>query len=855
MSTRSANGRRVRGSIVLSLFILAGLCSELVPTPQYAGASGVQNQALVPGSSPSNGCPWVAQSQRRSPSPSSLANEVLSKMTLAQKASFVVLSTHPPLENSNSGIPSLCIPELSLSDGPSGIAGSLPGVTQFPAPIAIAATFDQSIARALGQAVATEARAKGIEVIQGPNINLARVPQSGRTFETFGEDPFLTSVIGVSYIEGVQSTGVMANAKHFTAYTQETARVRLNQIVSKRALAEVYNVPFKAAVEQAHVASLMCSYGLLNGTNTCSDPYLYSTLKSWGFTGFVRSDLSAVKNVAKAFRNGISLIKPGSPQSIARMVETGSLPISDLNRAVRTVLTSMFAYGLIAHQRGRSLLASVTSPAHATIALRAAESSIVLLKNSRSLLPLSKNVSSAAVIGTDAGQNPLVSGGGSSQVRAPFVITPLKALRSALGSRVKVTYDPGGPPTLDFGKLNDVDIISGTPLRLVAPIKPVGELGKADIAIDLDPKVNAVVATATRPGHGEGWDRWGFTVRARRTGTFEISFQQNGDTWLYLNGQQILASPGLHAVNDMSTTVQLVSGKRYTFSLMWFQLNNHPAPKFSMIDVTPQITAAVAAARKAKVAIVFVGDHNAEAADRAGLGLPGDANALIAAVAAVNPRTIVVLNTGGAVLMPWLSSVAGVVEAWYPGQEDGAAIAAILTGAVNPSGRLPITFPASTSAMPAGRVKQFPGVNSVVNFGSGLDVGYRWYQINKVAPLFAFGYGLSYTTFKLTNPVVQKSPAGVTVQVTVANAGNRAGADVVQVYVNMPSSTGEPPKQLRAFARVNLAPSTSKPVTMTIPWSGFQIFKHGSLTTMPGTYGIDIGQSSADTPLHLSVDL
>lgn len=795
MSTRSLSIRRTRDSIIVSLLILAGLSSELVSIPQSAGASGVQPQALVQGSNQSSDCPWVTQSQHQSMTPASLANEVLSKMTLAQKASFVVLSADPPLQNSNSGVPSLCIPQLSLSDGPSGIAGSLPGVTQFPSPIAIAATFDQSIARAVGQAVATEARAKGIDVIQGPNINLARVPQSGRTFETFGEDPFLTSAIGVSYIEGVQFTGVMANAKHFTAYTQETARVRLNQIVSKRALAEVYNAPFKAAVQQAHVASLMCSYGLLNGTNTCSDPYLYATLKSWGFTGFVRSDLSAVKNVAKAFRGGISLIKPGSPQSIARMVETGSLPVSDLNRAVRAVLTSMFAYGLIAHQRGRSLLATVTTPFHDTIALRAAESSVVLLKNSKSLLPLAKYVTSVAVIGTDAGQNPLVSGGGSSQVRAPFVITPLKALRSALGKQVKVTYNPGGPPTLDFGKLNDVDIISGKPLKLVAPIKPAAELGKADIAIDLDPKVDAVVATATIPGRGEGWDKWGFSVRARQTGTFEISFQQNGDTWLYLNGGQILASPGLHALNDMSTTVQLVAGKRYTFSLKWFQLNNHPEPKFSMIDVTPQISAAVAAARKAKVAIVFVGDHDAEAADRAGLGLPGDANALIAAVAAVNPRTIVVLNTGGAVLMPWLSSVAGVLEAWYPGQEDGAAIASILTGAVNPSGRLPITFPVSTSAMPAGSVKQFPGVNSRVNFGSGLDVGYRWYQINKVSPLFAFGYGLSYTTFKLTNPVVQKVSSGVAVQVTVANTGKRSGADVVQVYVSMPSSTGEPPKQ------------------------------------------------------------
>jgi beta-glucosidase len=776
-------------------------------------------------------------------------------MTLDQKASFVVLATHPPLENRNTGVPSLCIPALSLSDGPSGVAGSLPGVTQFPAPLATAATFDPLLARAVGRAVGSEARKKGIAVIQGPNLNLARVPQSGRTFETFGEDPYLTSVIGVSYINGVQSTGEMANAKHFTAYTQETARVRLDQIVSRRALNEIYNAPFKAAVQRAHVASLMCSYGLLNGTNTCSDPYLYTTLRSWGFKGFVRSDLSAVRNVAKALRAGISLVKPGSPTSIAQAVENGSLPPRYLNRAVRTVLTAMFADGLIAHQRGGTILSSVTSRAHATTALRVAETSVVLLKNSKSLLPLSKNVSSVAIIGTDAGQSPVVSGGGSSQVRAPFVITPLKAIRSALGSRVRVTYSPGGPSTLDFGKLNDVDVISGRPLRLVSPIKPIGELGKADLAIDLDPKVNNVVATATSPGNGEGWDTWGFTVRARQTGTFEISFQQNGDTWLYLNGKEIAASRGLHALNDMTTTVKLMAGQRYTFSLMWFQLNNHPTPALSMTDVTPQINAAVAAARKARVAIVFAGDYNAEAADRPNLSLPGDANALIAAVAAVNPRTIVVLNTGGAVLMPWLRHVAGVLEAWYPGQADGAAIAAILTGAVNPSGRLPLSFPKSPAAMPAARVQQFPGVNSVVNFGAGLDIGYRWYQMHAVRPLFAFGYGLSYTTFKLTHATAARSPSGIAVQVTVSNTGVRTGSDVVQAYVSMPKSAGEPPRQLRAFSRVSLAPSTSQTVAMTIPWSGFQIYRRGSLTTVPGTYGVDIGQSSSNTPLHVNVTI
>jgi len=274
---------------------------------------------------------------------------------------------------------------------------------------------------------------------------------------------------------------------------------------------------------------------------------------------------------------------------------------------------------------------------------------------------------------------------------------------------------------------------------------------------------------------------------------------------------------------------------------------------FSLTDVTPLINAAVASARHAKVAIVFVGDFNTEGADRPNMSLPGDGNALISAVAAVNPHTIVVLNTGGAVLMPWLSKVAGVLEAWYPGQEDGAAIAAILHGGVDPSGRLPLTFPASDTAMPATSAQQFPGVNLTVNFGTGLDVGYHWYQINHVTPLFAFGFGLSYTTFTLSKPTLTKTTTGAIVRVKVTNTGTRAGADVVQAYVSYPTSAGEPPEQLRALVRVELGPNASKTVTMTVPKTGFQIYRSGAFTTVSGQYGIDVGQSSSDLPLHLSL--
>ncbi len=776
-------------------------------------------------------------------------------MTLSEKAGFLSLRTRGATENINVGVPSLCIPPLTLSDGPNGVANKVAGVTQLPAAIDVAASFNPAVAQATGQVLGAEARAKGFDVAQGPELNLARVPQSGRIFETFGEDPYLTSVLGVANIVGIQSAGVMANAKHFTGYTQETARVRLDQVVPLRALAELYDAPFAAAVTQAHVASLMCSYGSLNGVNDCSDPYVYSTLRTWGFTGFVRSDLQAVGHMARAFAAGLSLIKPGSVKALVSLVEARTLPVADLNRAVVSVLSRMFAYGMIARPLKGTLATPATSPSHTAVALTAAESGVVLLKNVGGNLPLPADVRTVAVVGSAGSTSPATTGGGSSRVKAPFVVTPLAALRRSLGKHVRVSYSPGGPASVDLDQLSDADILSGTPLPVETPTSVTGEPGKADLSIDSSSNVSAAIATASHPGSGEGWSHWRIVLRAHNTGIYEVSMQQIGDTWLYINGHQLLASEGLHARSTWATTVSLVGGRSYVFSAKWFSVAHHSSPQFGIVDTTPQINAAVSAARKAQVAIVFAGDLSAEGADQPDLSLSGNSNARILAVASANPNTIVVLNTGGAVLMPWLNKVAGVLEAWYPGEEDGNAIAAVLTGAVDPSGRLPITFPASESAQPVSQSSQFPGVASVVNYGSGLDVGYRWYQANHIIPLFPFGFGLGYTTFDLSNPTLQDTRAGFVVHVTVQNTGSRSGADVVQAYVRYPPSTGEPPEQLRGLARVALAPSASHTVTLVIPPSAFEISSGTSFETVPGQYEIDIGQSSTDLPIHLSVTL
>lgn len=830
---------------VLALVIVAG---ALVPA-----AAGAAHRSSTMALGARTHCPWVAASLKPGANFAELAREVVSRMTLSQKADFAVLKVRARVENSNIGVPSLCIPALTLTDGPTGVASNQKGVTQFPSSIAVAATFDDGLARSLGEAMGREALGKGFDALQGPNLNLSRVPQSGRIFETYGEDPALTSAMGVATIEGIQSVGVMADAKHFTGYTQETARGRVDQLVPHRALAELYNVPFKAAVAEAHVASIMCAMGSLNGVNTCSSRYVYHTLKSWGFTGFVRSDYRAVYSPGAAFSAGMSLIKPGSAAQVISLVRSHRIPIAALDADVAAALTEMFAYGLMAHPRPISLGRAVSSASDIAVALRAAESGAVLLKNDSSMLPLSTSVGSIAVIGTDAAGGAVTAGGGSSTVRAPSVVTPLQAITATWGPHAAITYRSGGPRGLELDQLQFSDLVSGKRPPKQIPIVVTGEPGKADLNLEFSHLVTRSVATATAVGHTDGWSHWRVTFRPPHTGTYEFALQQVGDTWFSVNGKTLMGSPGIHGPTNWATTIDLKGGHDYTLEARWFAVNRRVIPKLGVSDVTGAIASAVAAARHARVAIVFAGSFSTEGADQLSLSLTGDSNALIAAVARANPRTIVVLNTSGAVYMPWLSRVRAVVEAWYPGQEDGTAIAALLSGAVDPSGHLPVSFPASATAQPTPVGRAFPGVNSTVDFGSGLDIGYRWFQDRHVAPLFPFGFGLTYTTFALSGASVSSSRGGVQVRFTLTNTGPRTGADVVQAYVHYPSGAGEPPEQLRAFAKVDLAPGVSRVVHLTIPKSGFEVFAGGRFHTVSGAYRIDLGASSADLPISLSV--
>jgi beta-glucosidase len=645
------------------------------------------------------------------------ARQLVARMTLDEKIAQVhgiKDATHFRFVPS---VPRLGIPELRVTNGPAGVgpggAGSQKPATAWPAPIALAASWDTDLARTYGRLAADETRSLGSNLLESPDINIARVPQGGRVFESYGEDPYLASRLAVANIEGIQSTGVMANVKHYVANNQEADRGSINEIISERALHETYMPAFEASVKQAHVASLMCAYPRVNGLYNCENtPLLARTVRGeWGFDGFITSDFGAVHSTTASVVAGLDLELPTGiyfGDALRKKVISREIPESMIDEMLVHRYAKMMQLGWFGTQSRQKPIPVLE---HGAAARSFAEQSMVLLKNEGSLLPLNRDrIQSVALLGPYA-VHAATGGGGSSHVIPLYSVTPYDGVDTALLSQTKLTVLDG-----------------------------------SDVA------------------------------------------------------------------------------------------------------------AAVDAARKANIAIVMVGDDEREGTDH-GIELPPVQNALIAAVAEANPKTIVVLKTGSAVLMPWLQDVPAVLEAWYPGEEDGSAVADVLFGKVNPSGKLPITFPRTTDDTLAAHPDQYPGDGKTVHYSEGLNVGYRAYSSRVVVPLFAFGYGLSYATFQFSDLKVtpKNGRSGATVSFYVSNTAKLTGAEVAQVYLRFPpiAAGDEPPLQLKGFCKVTLKAGQKRVVKLELDKRAFSYWSdeaHG-WQTAPGTFHVMVGDSSVNTPL------
>ncbi|MFY9848077.1 MAG: glycoside hydrolase family 3 C-terminal domain-containing protein [Trebonia sp.] len=727
-------------------------------------------------------------------------------------------------------ISSLCIPAVGMEDGPAGVADGLTGDTQLPAGATLAATWDPSMAQQYGEVIGAEEFGKGASINLGPTVNIDRDPRWGRSFEALSEDPYLNSALDVPEINAVQAQDVMSQVKHFDAYNQETYRNTSadNVIVDERALQEIYMPSFDAAVTQANSASVMCAYSWVNGNASCNNSFLNNTVlrDQWGFPGFVTSDYGALHSTQGALE-GTDQEQPENTYygtALQTAIKKGTIPLSALNTMVQRVLTEMFQYNLFNQPRTGSPSATVTTPADVAVATSVAEEGTTLLKNAGSALPLSAtNGGTIAVIGPSASVSPTYAGGGSAYVIPSSTVTPLAGIQAAAGSGTNVTYFQGLP---------------------------------ADASLPAIPSSNLSPAYSSTPSGGS----YTGTLTAPTTGTYVLAITNPCNcytpTYLSLNGQQIIDDPSTPPVHTYSVAVSLTAGQTYKLSisgqssqLLWG----------TPTALAPSISAAVTAAQSASAAVVVVSDDTeSEAADRPSLNLPSAQDELISAVAAANPHTIVVIDAGAPVAMPWLSQVAGVLDAWYPGQTSGTSLASVLFGQTNPSGHLPVTFPASLSQMPTSSPAQFPGNGSTVQYSEGIDVGYRGYDAGNLTPLFPFGFGLSYTTFSFSN--LQISPASGNgtqneqVTATVTNTGTRAGSDVAQLYLGDPSGAGEPPRQLAGFQRVSLGVGQSTQVSFTITpqqESWWNDSANGWSQT-EGTYNVYVGDSSDPSGLPLS---
>jgi beta-glucosidase len=834
---------------------LAGVAAAVLVT---AGLTAVPGPATA--ADPS--CPWVAATQL---SPDRRAAMVLARMTLDDKIEEVHGVTGQAYVGDIPANARLCIPELKLEDGPAGVADGMTGVTQLPAPVATAASWDTGLARRYGAVVGAEEWGKGANVDLGPTVNIVRDPRWGRAFESYGEDPYLAGQVGAADIRGVQGTGVLAQVKHLAVYNQETYRNTATDDarLSERALREIYLPQFDAAVHQGGASSVMCSYSWINGTDACANDRLQNQIlkDEWGFPGFVTSDWGATHSTVASANGGLDMQMPdggyfGAALKLA--VQTGLVPQSRLDDMVRRILAQLFRFGLFNRAQAGTPSTVVTNDRHAAVARTVAEDGTVLLRNTGNALPLStRSTHSIAVIGTDAGPGAQSAGGGSAAVKAPYVVTPYDGISKRAGAGTTVTYAPGPSPD---GKLPTVPAgaFGG---GLTASFYPNTTLTGDPVATRTDPTVDVDFA-ASPPPAGLGPDdfsvRWTGTLTAPATGSYAFSLTSDDGSRLLIGGQQVIDNWGDHASRTVTGTVTLTAGQQVPVEVDYYQAGGDATVGLGWQPAgSPDpIQQAADTARHSDVAVVFASTFESEGADLTSIDLPGAQNQLVDAVAAANPNTVVVVNSGSAVTMPWVDRVRGVFEAWYPGQEDGTAIAALLFGDVNPSGKLPVSFPRSLADVPARTAAQWPGVGGTVRYSEGTRVGYRWYQAQGIAPLFAFGSGLSYTSFGFAGLSARPGPHHtVTVRATVTNTGRRSGAEVVQLYVGQPAATGEPPSALRGFTKVSLAPGQHRQVSFTLDDTAFRHWDEqaGGWTVTPGNYRIMIGDSSSHLPLTTSV--
>ncbi len=787
------------------------------------------------------------------------------------------------------GVPRLGIPPFKVTDGPAGARGESfsegPPSDCFPCGTALGATWDPALVEEVGAALGEETRTKGAHVLLAPTVNIHRSPLAGRNFECFSEDPHLTARLAVAYVRGVQSRGVGCSIKHFVCNDSEFERHTISSDVGERPLREIYLRPFEEAVAEARPWSVMSAYNKVNGTWASESRALLVDLlkEDWGFDGFVVSDWFGTNATVPCALGGLDLEMPGAGRhfgpALLDAVRKDEVDEETLDDKVRRVLRATIRSGAIDEASPRPE-GSEDRPAHRALARRAARDAMVLLRNEGDVLPLDPDaLRSLAVIGPNA-NTAVIQGGGSVRLNAHAAVTPLDGIRERLGDGAAVRFEIGCTrhrtlPLLTSRHLEDLPGAAGRGLRVEY---------FASLDLSGEPVARAEGTRVDYSWFGppaEGVDARSFSARisARfvppESGEFQFGLMSAGLSRLLVDGEPVVDNWTRQERGDSFFgagsseaigRVALRQGEPVTLAIEYTREGAGLLAGLRagmMLPVADDaLERAAAAAAEADAAVVVVGldaDWETEGRDRVDLELPGRQAELIEAVAAANPRTVVVLNVGSPVRMPWAERVPALLQAWYPGQEWGHALAELLFGDASPSARLPTSFPHRLEDTPS--FLNYPGENGHVLYGEGLFVGYRYYDTVDVAPLFPFGHGLSYARFDYANLSLAPefdADGGLDVALDVTNAGDRAASEVVQLYLqDVESRLTRPAQELAAFAKVALEPGETRTVRLYLDRRAFSYWDPdaGGWLAEPGEFEVRVGASSRDLRLRARTTL
>jgi beta-glucosidase len=769
-------------------------------------------------------------------------------------------------------VPRLGLPRLKMADGPLGVRNYGPA-TAMAGGVSLAATWNPQLAERVGTEIGRDARAKGVHFLLGPGVNIYRAPTNGRNFEYFGEDPFLASRTAVGYIRGVQSQGVSATVKHYLGNNSEFDRHNTDSIIDERTMHEIYMPTFEAAVREAHVGAIMDSYNLVNGEHASQNHHTLTDVAKgeWNFDGLIMSDWFATYDGVASTNGGQDLEMPGgfhmNRQTLLPAVQQGKVSQATIDDHVRRILRTAIRFGWLDRDQTDASVPRFNQQGR-QVALQAAREGMVLLKNDGNLLPLNKaKTKSILVVGPDA--YPAVPVGGGSAGVQPFVaVSFLEGISNRFGPSVNVLYHRGIPSTSEMAEAtNFTTAASNGQPGLTAEYFKTEEMQGAPAAKRNEQHVNYGPGARASFPEGTTAERWTGYYTPTAAGTYDFFVQSTGEDGGYyrlrVDDKLVLDDWTVARALTGYATLQLDAAPHKVV------LEQHGRSgwlggkvRFGIVRRGAAVDAeAKRMAASADAVVVCAGfgpETESEGADRT-FGLPPGQDELIQEMAAANRNTVVVVTSGGGVdTNGWLDRVPALIEAWYPGQEGGTALAEILSGDVNPSGRLPVTFerrwednPVHDSYYPADGTRR-------VEYKEGVFVGYRGYEKNNTKPLFPFGYGLSYTTFKYSNLTVRpaaNTSTGALYEVSfdVKNTGSREGADVAQVYVgDTHSRVPRPAKELKGFSKVTLRPGESRRVTVTLDRRSFSYYDADSKQWRadPGDFDILVGRASDQIELR-----